>query len=167
MTAHFVASDALSGVAGAATADVTFAADGANQQAARTFMDLAGNSATAQIDHVNIDMTPPTMTCAANPAVLWPPNGRLAPITVDVKVDDAGSGAKGYVLTNVTSNEPDASAIQGFAIGSAGASGLLAASRLGSGHGRTYTLTYTGYDAAGNSRSCQTTVSVPHDQREK
>ena len=167
VTAHFAATDALSGIGGTTAADVTLASDGANQQVSRTFVDIAGNSVTALIDHVNIDMTPPMVTCAASPSVLWPPNGRLVPIAVAVNVDDAGSGAAGFVLTDVTSDEPDGSAIQGFAVGTPGVSGMLAASRLGNGHGRTYTLTYTGYDAAGNSRLCQTTVSVPHDQSAK
>jgi hypothetical protein len=43
-------------------------------------------------------------------------------------------------------------------------SGFLQAARLGSGNGRVYTLTYQGTDNAGNTATCQATVTVPHDQ---
>jgi hypothetical protein len=164
VTAHFAADDPVSGVAGMAAADVVFDHDGADQQATRTFVDVAGNSVTAMIDHISIDMTPPSVACAANPSVLWPPNGRMVPIGVVVAIDDQGSGPAGFALTSVMSDEPDPSAIQGFVIASTDVIGLLAASRLGSGRGRTYTLTYSGRDAAGNPATCQTTVAVPHDQ---
>ena len=126
--------------------------------------DAAGNVARGSFTVTVRDTIPPSVTCSATPSVLWPPNGRMVPISVDVSVGDSGSGAAGFVLTSVTSDEPGPAAIQGFAPGAASASGQLAASRLGSGSGRTYALTYTGYDAAGNSATCQTTVSVPHDQ---
>jgi hypothetical protein len=62
---------------------------------------------------------------------------------------------------SVTSNEPAADDIRGFDVGTADVAGQLRAKRLDSGHGRVYTLKYVGRDAAGNERTCATTVAVP------
>ena len=98
-------------------------------------------------------------------STLWPANGKLVPVSVAVHVTDALSGAAGFTLVSATSNEPGANAdIQGFTIGAASDTGFLRASRLGSGSGRIYTLTYEGSDRAGNIASCTTSVLVPHDQ---
>src|SRR5205823_4869553 len=101
VTARFTASDALSGIAGTIAADVTFDHDGANQQAARTFTDLAGNSATAQIAHVNIDMTPPTVVVTRTP--LPNANGwNNTPVTAHFAASDALSGLAGAMTADVT-----------------------------------------------------------------
>jgi hypothetical protein len=127
--------------------------------------DNAGNIETARTMTLNIDKTPPAMTCSANPNVLWPPNNQLAPINVSVNVTDSLSGSSGFNLVSVTSSEPDSGLgdIQGF-VGSGSTSGQLRAQRLGSGSGRTYTFVYSGADRAGNATSCATTVAVSHDQ---
>lgn len=112
------------------------------------------------------DTTPPAVTCSASPAVLWPPNNKLVPISTAVTVTDAGSGPAGFSLLSVTSNEGDiATESKDWAPGTPDTSGLLQASRLGSGTGRVYTLTYQGSDNAGNTATCATMVTVPHDQR--
>lgn len=113
---------------------------------------------------IKIDTTPPTLTCAANPSLLWPPNNKMTPVTVPVDVIDALPGKNDFVLVSATSNEPEAGAIQGFTTGTASTSGLLKASRLGGGAGRIYSLAYRGTDEAGNAAACVATVTVPHDQ---
>ena len=118
------------------------------------------------------DTTPPHVSCVANPSVLWPPDHQLVSIGVAVTVTDAESGPAGFILTSITSSEPDTgfgsgdtpNDIVGFVVGTPDISGELRAERSGSAGGRVYTLTYTGFDNAGNSATCQTTVSVPHDQ---
>ena len=111
------------------------------------------------------DTTPPTVACSASPNVLWPPNNKLVAISTKVAVTDTGSGAAGFSLVSVASNEGNVAAeSSGWAIGTADTSGFLQASRLGSGSGRTYTLTYEGRDNAGNKATCSATVAVPHDQ---
>jgi hypothetical protein len=111
------------------------------------------------------DTTPPTVTCSASPAVLWPPNNKLVPVTTTVTVTDADSGPAGFILRSVISNEGDVDAeSSGWTTGTPDTGGFLQASRLGSGDGRVYTLTYQGADNAGNTASCSTTVTVPHDQ---
>lgn len=128
--------------------------------------DNAGNIETAKTIAIQLDKTPPTVACSASPNVLWSPNNKLVPANVSVNVSDALSGPGGFTLLSVTSNEPDSGQgdIQGFVTGAASTSGQLRAQRLGSGTGRVYTFTYSGFDRAGNSASCTTTTTVPHDQ---
>ncbi|MHB1312700.1 MAG: InlB B-repeat-containing protein [Gemmatimonadaceae bacterium] len=57
--------------------------------------------------------------------------------------------------------------IQGWLLGTADVRGQLRAERDGNGPGRTYTLTYSGTDQAGNATTASCTVKVPHDQKKK
>jgi hypothetical protein len=167
VTVSFACSDSLSGLApGSPPAATVIATEGANQSVTGTCMDLAGNLATATVEGINTDKTPPTVSCSASPEILRPPNHKLVPINVSVRVSDSLSGPAGFTLNSVTSNEPDSGQgdIQGFVIGTASTNGQLRAERLGSGDGRVYTIAYTGMDRAGNSTTCNTNVSVPHDQ---
>jgi hypothetical protein len=112
------------------------------------------------------DTVPPTVACSATPHVLWPPNNKLVAVATTVSVTDSGSGPAGFSLVSVSSNEGDiASESQGWTTGTPDTSGFLQASRLGSGSGRVYTLSYQGSDQAGNTATCSATVLVPHDQR--
>jgi hypothetical protein len=167
VTVAFQCSDALSGLAaGSPPAPTALSTDGANQSAGGLCADLAGNSASATVSGINIDRTPPLVSCSANPNSLWPPNRKLVPVNTAVTVSDRLSGAAGFTLVSVTSNEPDSGLgdIQGYVVGRPSTSGFLRATRLGSGTGRVYTFTYSGNDLAGNSTSCSTSVVVPHDQ---
>ena len=113
----------------------------------------------------------PSVTCAATPSILWPPDHALVAITTAVTVTDSLSGPAGFALVEATSSEPDdglgdgdtAGDIQGWNAGGADTSGWLRAERSANGPGRIYTLTYRGSDRAGNSRTCATTVTVPHN----
>lgn len=128
-------------------------------------IDNAGNVSAQATRTVNIELAPPVVTCAASPNVLWPPNGKMVPVTVAVSVSDTVSGPNGFKLLSATSNEPPAgNSIQGFVVGTASTSGSLQARRNGSGNGRVYTLTYRGANKAGLTATCQATVTVPHDQ---
>jgi hypothetical protein len=128
--------------------------------------DFAGNAEAPKTVTINLDKTPPNLTCSANPNVLWPPDHKLVAVNTAVNLSDPISGPNAFSLVSLTNSEPDSGDgdIQGFAIGSPSISGQLRADRLGTGTGRVYTFTYTGTDRAGNSASCTTTVSVPHDQ---
>jgi hypothetical protein len=126
-----------------------------------TFTCTATSEGGTATDHVVVkrDATPPTVACAPTPSVLWPPNGDLVPVSVNVVVTDATSGAAGFVLTDVpTADETD------FVRGTPDLDGLLRARRPGTGGDRTYTLTYTGQDMAGNAAECRAVIVVPHDQ---
>jgi hypothetical protein len=44
------------------------------------------------LNNTPLDTTPPLITISATPKVLWPPNGRMLPVTVSGTITDAGSG---------------------------------------------------------------------------
>lgn len=172
VTVAFSCKDRLSGVA-SVSPPKTLSANGNDQQRAEgTCEDRAGNGATVSFTAIQIDDTPPTLTCSVDPATLWPPNHKLVPVRVSVQMADDLSGPAAFALTAARSNEPDdglgdgdtTEDIRGFAIGTADADGELRAERSGQGSGRVYTLEYAGRDAAGNAATCAVTVTVPHDR---
>jgi hypothetical protein len=111
------------------------------------------------------DTTPPTVTCSASPAVLWPPNNKLVAVTATVTVTDTDSGPAGFTLLSLNSSEGDVNTESSdWTTDTPDTSGSLQASRFGGGSGRVYTLTYKGSDNAGNTATCSATVTVPHDQ---
>ena len=117
------------------------------------------------------DTKPPVVTVALDPALLWPPNHRLATITATVTVVDVCDAAPVVRLRSITSNEPDnglgdgdtANDIQGAAIGADDRSFLLRSERMGPGDERVYTVCYEAQDASGNVGFGCATVTVPHD----
>ena len=162
VTATFSASDALSGIDGAAVAEVVFSETGANQSATREFADRAGNVASATISGISIDKTPASLACSATPNEIWPANNKLVAVSIDVTF----SHASGFVLERVTSNEPGAGDIVDFATGTNDTRGQLRATRNGGGPGRIYTFEYRTVGGASRATAtCQ--VRVPHDQRNK
>ena len=94
--------------------------------------------------------------------LLWPPDGRRVHVATVTASDSLSGLAPGSLSVNGTSNETDGSEqVSIVADGSGGFEIWLAAQRLGTGHGRTYTLTATASDQAGNSFTAQTTCVVP------
>jgi hypothetical protein len=103
-----------------------------------------------------------------NPNVLWPPNHQMEPVTVNYTSTDNCPGLN-CVLT-VASNQP----INGLGDGDTAPDWqvidshhvLLRAERSGKDkNGRTYTITTTCTDAAGNVVTKTSTVFVPHSQK--
>jgi hypothetical protein len=66
VTVHFTCADATSGVA-SCPADTTLGADGQGQTVQGTATDQAGNTASASVDGINIDQTPPTVHPVVSP----------------------------------------------------------------------------------------------------
>jgi hypothetical protein len=109
---------------------------------------------------VRLDKTAPVLVCSVTPAVIWPPNNKLVPVTVTVDIQDALSGQQGFTLAAASSTPAAAPGdIAGFVPGTSSVSGQLKADK-----GKTYVLAYQGQDRAGNTGSCTVRVSVPHDQ---
>lgn len=116
-----------------------------------------------------VDTTPPVIgTASASPAVLWPPNHKMVPVSVAVQVTDVCDAAAACHITSITSDE-GAGAGSGNAGPDAEITGPLSANlraeRSGQGDGRVYTLALECSDGSGNTSGRTVDVFVPHDQR--
>lgn len=109
----------------------------------------------------------PALDCSsAHPSdtVLWPPNSRMAPVTID-GVSNPG-GTVTYEVTGITQDEPvvsssDTSCPDGAGIGSDTA--FLRVERNGGTDGRVYAIAFTAHDAVGGTCSGTVSVCVPHN----
>lgn len=118
-----------------------------------------------------VDNTPPTISAQVQPASLWPPNHKLHEIAAMVNVTDNCPGS-GFVLTSITSHEPDngigdgntVNDIQDAAFGTADTLFRLRAERAGPGAGRIYSITFTASDASQNTATATPVVVVPHNK---
>ena len=109
-----------------------------------------------------VDSTSPMIKdISVDPSSIWPPNGKMVTVTLNYSVTD-NCNQLACQISSVTSNEPISSSdyviVDTHHV-------KLRADRLGSGNGRTYTVTITCTDASGNSSNQAVTVTVPHDQR--
>jgi hypothetical protein len=110
------------------------------------------------------DTKPPKILwIKACPHQLWPPNGKLVPVTLIVRaVDDCGPVTSKIV--SVSSNEPPDSTAPDWII-TGDLSLLLRAERSPQGHGRVYKITVRCTDASGNSSTGTAFVDVPRHGR--
>jgi hypothetical protein len=137
-----------------------------------TATDDSSNSSSCGTSVTVVDTTPPTITVSVTPTVLWPPNHRMVEINATVNVVDVCTAAPVFVLTSITSNEPDNGKgdgdtdndIQEADFGTPDTRFKLRAERVGSGTGRRYTITYTATDGSGNTAIAVAVVTVPHNQ---
>ena len=123
-----------------------------------------------QIDGVQGVQSPPSVTCAATPNTLWPPNGQPVLVTVSGTVTPGtqpiNRGSAAYAVADEYSQvQPNGLIILGDG-GRFSFEVSLIAARNGDDHdGRTYTIVVGAKDVIGNLGSCSTVVTVPHDQR--
>jgi hypothetical protein len=105
---------------------------------------------------------PPDCTAAfASPATVWPPNGRLVPISIQGVTDPEGDPVAITVMA-VRQDEPLQGTPTAVEIGTPGVS--LRADRDSKGDGRVYRLSFTASDPSGGTCTGSVTVCVPHDQ---
>lgn len=116
-----------------------------------------------------VDHTPPVITAVANPTTLWPPNGKMVPVTISGTILDDLSGVNPSTATFAVQDQYGT--VQPRGPVSAHPNGvysftvLLEARRNGQDkHGRLYTIVVNAQDNVGNQGSVSTTVVVPHDQ---
>jgi len=138
-----------------------------------TVADTSGATATDTVVISVVDTTGPSFgALSATPAILWPPDHRMVPVSLTVAVADACDTAPVASIVSVESNEP----IDGLGDGDTApdwvvTGGLtldLRAERSGTGSGRTYTITVVATDSAGNASAPKTvTVFVPRSQKGK
>ena len=89
---HFTWSDALSGV-DSCPSDALLSSEGAGQSVSGTAYDNAGNSATAIVEDINIDLTAPAINITLDPATPDGANGwYISPVTAHFACSDALSG---------------------------------------------------------------------------
>lgn len=131
--------------------------------------DAAQNTGSASFTVTVRDTTAPLFTAGPTPssATLWPPNHQMVPITVTAEAFDAVGAV--VMIFSVTSNEPDNGLGDGDTANDIEITGALRvnlrAERSGTGNGRIYTIAVEARDAAGNTTTRMTTVSVPKSQR--
>jgi probable HAF family extracellular repeat protein len=124
-----------------------------------TVKDASGNAATGNVLLSITNTTGPVIqSLAANPSILWPPNGQMVPVTVSVTVSDScDPGPIGRIVSITCDEAPAPGEIQ--ITGPLSAS--LAASKDRNGTARTYTITVQCSDSSGNASTASLTVVVP------
>ena len=121
------------------------------------------------IDHFQIqqpDTTPPTITATADKTTLWPPNGKLVPVTVSGTITDPDSTftASFHVVDEYGTVQPSGP-ITVNSDGTFSFTVYLEASRHGQDKdGRLYQIFIDAVDPSGNKSEQEIDVTVPHDQ---
>lgn len=159
----FTTSDDLSGVQSSVPeSPLHFTSEGANQTQQVTVTDRAGNAATFTSPAVNIDMTTPVVSAAANPSTA---NKSPRPVTVTISgnVTDGLSGvssASFNVIDEYGVTQPSGS-VTLQANGDYSFTLTLPATRQGPDKdGHLYTIVVSASDRAGNSGSATTTLRI-------
>jgi hypothetical protein len=119
-----------------------------------------------------VDTTPPLITILAAPRTLWPPNGKMVPVTISGTITDSESGVDtstaAYAVTDEYGSIQPSGTVTLGTNGSYSFTIQLQASRNGNDKdGRQYIITVDAQDDAGNKGSAATGVVVPHDQGKK
>jgi hypothetical protein len=138
-----------------------------------TARDDAGNPKSCTATVTVVDTTPPSINVTLDPTQLWPPNHKLVDIKATVPVTDICDPSAGFVLSSITSNEPEDGRgdghtqddIQAAELGTSDTQIKLRSERSGPGGGRVYTIVYTASDNSGNTTQAAAQVHVAHDQR--
>ena len=155
----FTATDTGSGLATTSPQSVKLTDEDASQVATRSYADRAGNVTTTHRT-VNIDLTDPVLAgLPPDDCALWPPTGQLVTVA-SVTGSDALSGVEALKVS-ARSDEPDTGGSPDVVIHDGVVQ--LRAERLGTGTRRTYEVSATLSDRAGNDVSVTTTCVVEHD----
>lgn len=139
-----------------------------------TATDACGSDTNNFAEAVIEDTTPPEIDVSVDPETLWPPNHKMADITATVTATDNCPGTS-YVLTSVTSSEPDdglgdgdtAGDIEGTAFGTPDLEFRVRKERSGLNDGRDYMVVYTAEDGSGNTTEDAAIINVPPNEKDK
>lgn len=110
----------------------------------------------------------PVVTASTTPKSLWPPNGKLVPVTVSGTITDIGCAitAATYTVKDEYGRVLPSGPVTLLPGGTYSFTVWLKAARLGTDlNGRHYTIKVTAGNVAGKTGSRSRTVIVPHDQR--
>jgi K319L-like, PKD domain/FG-GAP repeat len=132
--------------------------------------DGKGGTDTDTVQITVADTTPPDLTVALSPSMLWPPNHKLVNVAAAIEVEDACDPAPSVTLLSIVSSEPDDGRgdgrttmdVQQATLGSDDRAFQLRAERSGQSGERLYSVTYRAIDHAGNSRTVTSEVRVKH-----
>ena len=132
-------------------------------------VDQAGDQEAANSQTIKIDTTSPTLTASASITSLWPPNHKMVSDVISGVLSDATSGldlsSASFTVADEYGTVQPSGPVTLNPDGSYAFTISLEASRDGGDHnGRTYTITVTAGDLAGNRVTATTVVTVPHDQ---
>lgn len=123
---------------------------------------LAGSS-DFFITRLRAGRAPDCSAATASPAVIWPPNGKMVPLSIAGVIDPGGEPVA-ITITGIRQDEPwtgktpDAS-------GAGTPTAQVRASRAAGGDGRVYHLAFEATNPQGASCTGLVAVCVPHDQR--
>lgn len=115
----------------------------------------------------NVNDPPSCATARASQPLLWPPNHKMVPISID-GLADPDDDSLTVTITAVTQDEPTNGLGDGDTGPDAVISGpivLIRAERRGNGNGRFYHIDFTVTDSLGQSCSGRVTVTVPKHRK--
>lgn len=113
------------------------------------------------IARISENRPPDCSRSTASPSVIWPPNGKMIPVSILGMIDPEGDP----VVLNVTGISQDEPGAAFSGIGSSVAQ--VKAERDDKGDGRVYRIEFQATDPSGASCTGQVTVCVPHHQGKK
>ena len=119
------------------------------------------------LNNTSFCATPPVVTLSITPTSLWPPNGKVVPVTMSGTITDTGCTIEtaAYAVTDEYGKVQPSGPVTLGPGGAYSLNVLLQASRLGNDlDGRLYTVTVSATNNGGNTGSQSGTVVVPHDQ---
>jgi hypothetical protein len=117
----------------------------------------------------DVDSIPPTLSVSLSPSLIWPPNNKMVVIKATIAATDDRDSAPVIKLVSITCDDNcDISKdVENAQVGVDDREFSLRAKRSGKFRsGRTYSITYSAFDSAGNSSTETVTVVVPHDHKE-
>ncbi|HZZ95075.1 MAG TPA: hypothetical protein VFE23_21125 [Usitatibacter sp.] len=130
-------------------------------------VDRAGNAEPARTIRVAIDRTAPLITgLPGDTCSIWPPNGQMVTVGT-VSAADPVSAIASFSVNASSSEAPGNKGEADVAVAGSGTGPRVIsvrADRNANGPGRTYTITATAIDLAGNTAAATGTCTVPHDQ---
>jgi hypothetical protein len=124
-----------------------------------TATDRAGNSTSADFTVTVLDTEAPVIgAVTTNKSTIWPPNSQMVNVRVMYSASDNCSVTTRLSVTSDEEGADDWTVVDEHTV-------ELRAERAGNDGDRTYTITVTATDPAGNETTASVNVVVPHDMR--
>ena len=128
-----------------------------------------GGSIVSSSTEISVgDNTAPAITAIISPREIWPPNGKLVPVTISGRIVDDITGVAGasFAVADEYGQVQPSGAIAVGANGAYSVTVMLPAVRNGNDmDGRLFSITVSAVDAVGNRSQVAASAVVLHDQR--